>query len=238
MNPIAAIIQRLNKGDTVTIQTQDHPIPIITTVLRITPWQETDFGGDTALVLTTTTNRIDLTIPDPPQAWHFPIGSDKYPPEQWYIATFHDLTGKANNGYEHSGIDYNVEVYPRGDIDRGQPVFAIASGRVYGTWHSERNLASVVIQVTHQGAPLYVRYWHLARDDTFLSLRPGLPVTVGQTLGHLGSYKPGGDHLHFDMALDPFHPGCWLIPAVRWIDPVIVLEYHLDPAIVEASLRK
>ena len=189
-----------------------------------------------AFALLTLKGRAYFDIPEP-SAWHFPVGSDEYPIEQWYIATVHDLTGKANNGYKHSGIDYNVEVLPRGDIDRGQPVFAVADGSIYGTWHSQRNLASVVIQVSHQGAPLYVRYWHLARDDTFLNLRPDMPVTVGQTLGHLGSYKPGGDHLHFDMALDPFHPGCWLIAAVRWVDPVIVLEYHLNPEIVEASLR-
>lgn len=191
-------------------------------------------GADVALM--TLDGRAYFKIPKP-SAWHFPIGSDEYPVKQWYIATVHDLTGKANNGYKHSGIDYNVEVLPRGDIDRGQPVFAVSSGRVYGTWHSQRNLASVVIQVSHKGAPLYVRYWHLARDNTFLNLRPGLALEAGQRLGHLGDYKRGGDHLHFDMALDPFHPGCWLIAAVRWVDPVIVLEYHLDPETVEASLR-
>lgn len=237
MNAMAELIQLLHPDTPVTIQAQDGHEPIITTTIRITE-QDTNLG-DADIVIATPTYRAAFTIiADQPAGWHFPVGSLKYPIEKWYVATHHDLTGKANNGYKHSGIDYNVEVYPRGDIDRGQPVFAIASGRVYGTWYSKRNLASVVIQITHQNAPLYVRYWHLARDDTFLNLRPGLPVIVGQTLGHLGSYKPGGDHLHFDMALDPFHPGCWLVPAVRWVDPVTVLEYHLDPKIVEASLRK
>ena len=233
MNQMAQLIQSPNPGIFTSHTQQD----LVEATLTRTTEQDT-LLGDADFVITTPTHFAAFNIiANQPAGWHFPVGSLKYPIEQWYIATFHDLTGKANNGYKHSGIDYNVEIYPRGDIDRGQPVFAVASGRVYGTWYSGRNLASVVIQVTHQGAPLYVRYWHLARDDTFLSLRPGLPVTVGQTLGHLGSYKPGGDHLHFDMALDPFHPGCWLIPAVRWVDPVTVLEYHLDPEIVEASLR-
>ena len=235
MNAMTQLIKTIHPGGTITIQAPAHPAPIVTTTIRITE-QETDLENAT-FVITTPTHRAAFTIPDQPQSWHFPVGSDEYPIEKWYIATVHDLTGKANNGYKHSGIDYNVEVPPRGDIDRGQPVFAIADGTVYGTWHSERNLASVVIQVTHMGAPLYVRYWHLARDNTFLNLRPGLAVTVGQTIGHLGSYIPGGDHLHFDMALDAFHPGCWLTPSVRWVDPVTVLEYHLDPGLVEASLH-
>jgi len=174
---------------------------------------------------------------DKPLDWHFPVGSDEYPIKQWYIATIHDLTGAKNNGYKHTGIDYNVEVPPRGDIDRGQPVWAIADGKIYGTWHSERNLASVVIQVEHDGMPLFARYWHLARNDAFLGLRPGMKIEAGRCLGLLGNYKTGGDHLHFDMALDAFHPGCWLVPGVRWVDPVPILKAHLDPDTVDASLR-
>ena len=173
-----------------------------------------------------------------PLPWHFPVGSDEYPIEQWYVASVHDLTGVKNNGYKHSGIDYNVEVPPRGDIDRGQPVWAVAGGEVYGTWHTERNLASVVIKVYHDDVPLYVRYWHLARNDAFLGLRPGMAIEAGRCLGLLGDYKPGGDHLHFDMALDAFHPGCWLVPGVRWVDPVPILKAHLDPDIVDASLKR
>jgi len=234
MNSPDAVIQNLNPGDELIVATptayaKAHCQQV---TQQPTPIQPTDF------FIVTSNHQAHFYITTPaPQPWSFPIGSDEYPPEKWYIATVHDLTGKANGGYKHSGIDYNVEVPPRGDIDRGQPVFAIADGTVYGTWHSERNLASVVIQVSHMDAPLWVRYWHLARDDTFLNLRPGLAVTAGQIIGHLGSYAPGGDHLHFDMALDAFHPGCWLVPAVRWVDPVTVLEYHLDPKIVEASLR-
>jgi murein DD-endopeptidase MepM/ murein hydrolase activator NlpD len=232
-NDMSQLIQKLAADLTVSISAIDTHIHATT----VRTFKKTSDFTDADFVIATPTHRAAFTIPPQPQAWHFPVGSDEYPIEQWYIATFHDLTGKANNGYKHSGIDYNIETYPRGDIDRGQPVFAVADGQVYGTWYSERNLASVVIQVTHQDAPLYVRYWHLAQDDTFLNLRPGIKVECGQTLGHLGDYKRGGDHLHFDMALDAFHPGCWLIPAVRWVDPVTVLEHHLDPKVVEASLR-
>jgi len=139
--------------------------------------------------IATLEGRAYFEVLDKPLPWHFPVGSDEYPIEQWYIASVHDLTGVKNNGYKHSGIDYNVEVPPRGDVDRGQPVWAIAGGEVYGTWHTERNLASVVIKVYHDDVPLYVRYWHLARDVTFLGLRPGLEIGAGQCLGHLGSMR-------------------------------------------------
>jgi len=234
MNEMTKLIQYLNGGAGITAKSQH--VSLQANLIRAI-WQATNLKEAHFTITTPTHHATFNIIADQPADWHFPIGSLKYPPEKWYIATVHDLTGKLNRGYKHSGVDYNIEVLPRGDIDRGQPVHAVSSGRVYGTWHSQRNLASVVIQVNHQNAPLYVRYWHLARDTTFLNLRPNMPVTAGQTLGHLGDYKRGGDHLHFDMALDPFHPGCWLVPAVRWVDPVTVLKYHLDPKIVEASLR-
>ena len=78
--------------------------------------------------------------------WHFPVGTDKYPPEMWYVAVVHDTSpqGVLNPGYggPHTGIDLNVDVRPWGDIDRGLPVWAVADGVVHGTWHSERNLGS------------------------------------------------------------------------------------------------
>jgi len=243
MTTIDELLKGIDGGGLITFRpTQPARCSILASLIKMvgTPGPDVhclnEAGADFAL-LTYEGRAYFKVLDDKPSAWHFPVGSDKYPIEKWYIATVHDLTGVKNNGYKHSGIDYNVQVLPRGDIDRGQPVFAITSGTIYGTWHSKRNLASVVIQVIHQGAPLWVRYWHLARDDTFLNLRSGLSVECGQTLGHLGDYKRGGDHLHFDMALDSFHPGCWLIPAVRWVDPVPVLKAHLDPDIVDASLR-
>jgi len=169
--------------------------------------------------------------------WSFPIGTDKYPVHSWYIATVHDLSGVKNHGYRHSGIDYNLDKSPWGDIDRGLPVWAVADGVVYATWYSERNLGAVVIKVVHEGKPLWVRYWHLAKDDTFKSLWAGIEVRSGQCIGHIGAYR-AGDHLHFDMALNEFHPGAWLSPGVLWVDPVPILKAHLDPKLVDASLRR
>ena len=202
--------------------------------------------GDADFVIVTPTQRADFRMLDKPLAWHFPVGSDKYPVEQWYIASRHLEHGTIWAGGVHTGIDYNVEVSPRGDIDRGQPVFAIADGSIYATGYSQTSLASIVIEIQHEGKLLWVRYWHLADDDLFKSWRPGLPVEAGRELGHLGNYLRGGDHLHFDMCREAFHPCVWWTRTsgatnaeklASWVDPVPVLKVHLDPDVVDKSLR-
>jgi len=177
-----------------------------------------------------------------PAPWCFPIGSTQYPPPDWYCASWHDLTGKRNNGYGHTGIDLNVCKPPYGDIDRGQPGFAVADGVIFRVGYSQSYLGSVILLVGHERSPLYARYWHLADDATFRSWTEGQVVKAGTELGHIGNYTlgAGGDHLHLDAALDPFEPHWWFTnhPVVRWIDPVPILKAHLDPAQVEAMLEK
>lgn len=176
---------------------------------------------------------------DGDEEWAFPIGSQKYPPEGWYIACWHDETGKRNAGYRHTGIDLNVAQWPRGDIDRGQPVFAVADGVVVAHGYSQNYLGGVVIEVQHAGAPLYVRYWHLAGGiGLFPSWSVGQPVREGDCLGEIGNYTlgAGGDHLHFDVALDPFRSHWWFTnhPEVRWVNPLPILYAHLDDAVLDA----
>ncbi len=173
----------------------------------------------------------------PPELWTFPVGTVKYPPEHWYAATVHDLTGKQNNGYKHSGIDLNLDKSPWGDVDRGEPVFAVANGEVWDVRYTRRNLGCVVIRVEHEGSPLWVRYWHLEKDSLFEGWEVGEPVFTGEAIGHLGNYIRG-DHLHFDMALDAFKAGWWLTPAIRWVDPVPVLKMHLHPKLVDAMMER
>jgi len=100
----------------------------------------------------------------------------------------------------------------------------------------------VIIEVQHQGYPLYVRYWHLADDAGFRGLAVGQAVEAGQQIGAIGNYRlgAGGDHLHFDCARDPFGAHWWFTnhPDVRWIDPVPVLQMHLDSVRVEEMLKK
>lgn len=175
-------------------------------------------------------------------AWAFPVGTDEYPPERWYAATLHDTTGVRNGGYAHIGVDENLDVPNWGDVDRGQPVFCVAPGVVQVVGYSSSYLGSVIIEVQHQGYPLYVRYWHLADDGVFRGLAVGQAVEAGQQVGAIGNYRlgAGGDHLHLDCARDLFGAHWWFTkhPDIRWIDPVPVLSWHLDAVAVEAMLQK
>lgn len=173
-----------------------------------------------------------------PTRWEFPV----IPPAAWYCATVHDLTGVKNNGYRHSGIDLNLDRSPWGDVDQGQPVFAVHSGAVYRCNYHRNYLGCVIVLGKHKGLPLYTRYWHLADDSVLQNWQEGGTVKPGQVIGHIGNYRlgAGGDHLHFDMALDPFEPCWWHTrhPNVRWIDPIPVLKAHLMPDEVDKMMGR
>jgi len=62
-------------------------------------------------------------------------------------------------------------------------------------------------------------------------------VFSGQLLGVLGNYSRG-DHLHFDMALDPFAWWQYRSPDVHWIDPLPILQAHLDVALVQDMMAR
>jgi murein DD-endopeptidase MepM/ murein hydrolase activator NlpD len=172
--------------------------------------------------------------------WAFPVGTVAYPPEMWYAATVHDLTGVKNSGYKHSGIDLNLDLSPWGDVDRGLPVWAVAEGEIWDIRFSTANLGCVVLKIFHRGAPLWVRYWHLETRDHFWELAIGQLVQAGDLIGKLGDYggRAKGDHLHFDMAYDAFSAGWWLTPAIHWVDPVPILKEHLDAKLVDAMLAR
>ena len=190
----------------------------------------------TALAMNQEVTRI-LERAIEPRRWWYPVGSLEYPVEQWYSASWHSLDGKLNGGYGHTGIDLNSQ-YPRGDADRGQPVYAIADGVVVNRGYSTKYLGSVVIAVSYRTKPLYVRYWHLANNATFRQWSSGDGVKGGEVIGHIGNYTLGGDHLHFDMAEDEFGPHWWFTKHrdVRWVDPLPVLRDMLDEATVNAMV--
>ena len=179
------------------------------------------------------------SIPHTEQQWSFPVGNDQYPPEIWYAAVVHDLTGAKNNGYKHTGIDLNLDDPPYGDIERhkGLAVYAIADGQVTFVDESWSGVPMIVIRHEHEGKPLWVRYAHIV-PTVILSQY----VKAGQTLGGFadwGHSPTKGDHLHFDMATEPFTTE-WLNKqrVINWVNPVDILKQHLDPARVDAMLKK
>ena len=169
-------------------------------------------------------------------SWAFPVGNQQYPPEMWYVATVHDISGKLNNGYKHTGIDLNLDVSPWGDVERtiGLAVYAVADGIVTYITDAWSGVPMLVVRVEHNGAPLWIRYGHIMPVVMI-----GQAVKAGQALGGFANYKlgGGGDHLHVDCALDEFTRE-WLHMGIGWIDPVTILSAHLDPLRVQAMLRK
>lgn len=202
--------------------------------------------------------------PEPykPPNWMAPVGNDEHPPRLWYCATIHDLTGRGNNGYRHTGVDLNLQIGGRGDVDRGEPVFAVARGKVVTTSYHDSYLGAVLIRVkwdggpfelradqwkdgevvssrhtVEEGGPLFFRYWHLGNNSTFRALKEGQKVKLGDKLGTIGPYE-GGDHLHFDAALEKFGPEWWFTnhSGIRWIDPLRVLKEALGPALIDVMV--
>jgi murein DD-endopeptidase MepM/ murein hydrolase activator NlpD len=138
----------------------------------------------------------------------------------------------------HTGIDLNGDRPPHGDIDRGEPVWAVAQGTVHDRGYSDGWLGVVVLLVEHEGEALYVRYGHLAPDTFTKGI--GDQVKPNDLLGNLGDYQAGdtGDHLHLDTCLDPFTWHEFKTAGKRWIDPVPVLKAHLQEKVIEEMLKK
>jgi len=92
-----------------------------------------------------------------------------------------------------------------------------------------------------EGDALFFRYWHLADDETHEKLRVAQKVVCGDCLGHLGNYRlgAGGDHLHFDLALDWFRPRWWFTNhQTRWVDPLEILKHRLGPDAVDVLVAR
>jgi len=167
--------------------------------------------------------------------WVFPVGSVEAPIQDWYCAQYHTYKG-GNAG--HTGLDLNLDRAPWGDVDRGQPVWAVTTGTVHSVGTSKGWVHVVVIKVQHAGKPLWVRYAHL--DPGGVQLQVGQAVKAGTRLGRIGNYVAGrgGDHVHFDMALDSFQWFHWRTPDIRWVDPIPILNAHLAPEMVTKLLAK
>ena len=164
--------------------------------------------------------------------WSFPVGRGQYIPERWYAATVHDMTGALNNGYKHTGLDLNLDLSPYGDIERtlGLAMYAVADGMVTYVTDYWSGVPMIVVEVMHDGKPLWVRYGHITPVVML-----GEVVKAGQKLGGFANWKTG-DHLHIDMCLDEIDRD-WLSDK-RWVDPVDILSAHLSPVRVQAMIAK
>lgn len=189
--------------------------------------------------------RLTSETPSTPATnWRLPVGTDEHPASDWYAYTVHDLIGRRNpQNYGHTGLDLNGDWRNpdtgefRGNVDVGQPVWAVADGEVVDVGFSEKFRAGIVLKVDHFGQDLYVRYWHLTRPTAEM-FAVGNLVGRGANLGYIDYYPLGYAHCHFDMAWQPIGVNWWFTkhPGVEWANPAWVLRQHLDSDAVDAML--
>ena len=177
--------------------------------------------------------------PTTAQPWALPVGTPEYPSAMWYAYTVHDLTGRRNpDGYKHTGLDLNMDKSPWGNVDVGQPVFAVTGGEVVDVGFSQTYRGGVVLKVNHFGIPLYIRYWHLRASVQ--NHKVGDAIGKSQVIGTIDYYPNGYAHCHFDMAWQQFGVNWWFTkhPEIEWANPVYILKMHLDSDAVDAMLAR
>lgn len=171
--------------------------------------------------------------------WALPVGTAQYPQVKWGVRGYtHDLrttnenpNRRNNRPWPHSGYDINLDVPPYGDIERGYPVYAVASGVVHYVTDSWSGVGMCVVLHVNDGVPVWFRYAHI---DVVVA--EGDMVEAGQTLGFIADWPNEGDHLHLDAALDAFDRQ-WVTANIRWVDPAPILRAHIDPELVDGMLR-
>lgn len=182
---------------------------------------------------------VTAHTPDPNQpiadGFDAPIGTEaerrenKLWPGHWqdansFLNRYFDSAGKIAF---HTGADLNLNV-PRWNMDRGAPVYAVASGVV--TWAGRvgeywRNIIVIRHDPLPDGTQVYSRYAHVEN----LLVRAGDRVTRGQQICVVG--KSGGSsgnyHLHFDISPTDVlkdNPGHWPGP-----NREEVIRHYIDP---------
>ena len=167
-----------------------------------------------------TVNVIASVPTDEPRPdWTFPV----LHPENWRCR------GYSHNPGTHTGYDLNLNIPPFGNIDAGEPIFAVTAGvvtYVATTWGTGGGM--VVIQ---HAKNLWLRYAHLTP-----AVEVGDYVEAGTLLGVLVPL-PSGAHLHFDGATSPITTH-WLSKDIYWLDPQELLLQHLPAATVKTMFLR
>lgn len=174
--------------------------------------------------------------------FQFPVGQAGHAVlDDYYVAaTFMDPNyhlDSNNGGAWHTGEDWNGT--GGGDTDLGDPVYAVAHGRVVASGHYTPSWGNIVL-IEHRlpdGYLVWSQYAHVR--DRFVAA--GDIVSRGQQIGTIGK----GDqdrwpaHLHFEIRTQDIPPDVWF-PNVRnkeWVmnnytQPTAFINSHLAGASV------
>ena len=180
--------------------------------------------GDTVHLNMSTCGSVDIRVTVAPLAeeiedtseWGYPVKN----PRNWACRGYSHRIGS------HTGYDLNLNIYPYGNVDSGEPIYAVTGGvvsYVTGLWGTGGGM--VVVHHLTSATEIYARYAHLTPV-----VAAGDVVRAGTLLGHLIAL-PNGAHLHFDMAAHAITRD-WLNSDDGWPDPAVILSEHLDPEVV------
>jgi lysostaphin len=156
---------------------------------------------------------------------------DAWHPRTGYAKQYRDSAG--NTAY-HTGADLNLNE-PRFNLDRGSPVYAVASGRIafagrVGNYW--RNIIIIQHDPLPDGATICTRYAHVEN----MQVSEGERVQRGQQISVVGASggSSGNYHLHFDMSptdVLPGNPGHWPRGNLKdllanYVDPIEFIGKH------------
>jgi len=109
----------------------------------------------------------------------------------------------------HTGEDWNASRPPRGDVDLGDPIYAVANGLVKTADYFVPSWGNVIV-IEHEmadGSRCWSQYAHCQQ----MKVREGDEVRRGQKIGTIG--KGAGNrwpaHLHFEIRVKDVKPNAW-----------------------------
>ena len=120
----------------------------------------------------------------------------------------------------HTGEDWNASRRPRGDVDLGDPIHAVANGIVTVADYYVPSWGNIIL-IEHQmpdGEKVWSQYSHCDK----MAVKKGDKVRRGQKIGTIG--KGAGRrwpaHLHFEIRLEDIKPNAW-----GWTRSQVVKRY-------------
>jgi len=109
----------------------------------------------------------------------------------------------------HTGEDWNATRPPRGDVDLGDPIYAIANGAVTVADYFVPSWGNIIL-IKHE-TPDGTKFWSQYSHCREMKVRVGDEVRRGQKIGTIG--KGAGNrwpaHLHFEIRLKDIKPNAW-----------------------------
>ncbi len=130
----------------------------------------------------------------------------------------------------HTGEDWNASRRPRGDVDLGDPIYAVANGVVTVADYFVPSWGNVILMehTLPDGDKIWSQYAHCDK----MVVKEGDKVRRGQKIGTIGkgAGKRWPAHLHFEIRLADVKPNAW-----GWTRSQVVQRYARPTQFIKAN---